>query len=64
MRDTAGSIAEIYSLGTGPHVQAETAVDPAVTGAQREFAGAQALAFLRGVPDLAAVALLVAALDS
>ncbi|MFC9508288.1 phosphotransferase enzyme family protein [Streptomyces sp. NPDC057002] len=46
------------------HVQAGTAVDPAVTDAQRAFAGDQALAFLRGVPDLAAVALLVAALDT
>ncbi|MFC9680718.1 aminoglycoside phosphotransferase family protein [Streptomyces sp. NPDC056948] len=46
------------------HVQAGTAVDPAVTDAQRAFAGEQAVAFLRGVPDLAAVALLVAALDT
>ncbi|MET9762428.1 aminoglycoside phosphotransferase family protein [Streptomyces sp. NPDC006372] len=46
------------------HVQAETAVDPAVTDAQREFAGRQVLTFLRDVPDLAVIALLVAALDT
>ncbi|WP_030240562.1 MULTISPECIES: phosphotransferase [unclassified Streptomyces] len=45
------------------HVQAETAVDPAVTAAQREFAGEQVVTCLRDVPDLAAVSLLVAALD-
>jgi hypothetical protein len=45
------------------HVQAECAVDPDVTAAQREFAGNQVVSCLRDVPDLAAVALLVAALD-
>lgn len=46
------------------HVQARTAVDPAVTAAQREFGARQAVTCLRDVPDLAAVALLVAALDT
>ncbi len=46
------------------HVQAECAVDPDVTAAQREFAGNQVVSCLRDVPDLAAVALLVAALDN
>ncbi|GAA2381894.1 aminoglycoside phosphotransferase family protein [Streptomyces coeruleofuscus] len=46
------------------HVQAETAVDPAVTAEQREFAGEQVLTCLRALPDLAAVSLLVAALDT
>ncbi|CAM5648829.1 hypothetical protein STAFG_2067 [Streptomyces afghaniensis 772] len=45
-------------------VQAECAVDPAVTAAQREFAGRQVLTCLRSLPDLAAVSLLVAALDT
>ncbi|GAA2761123.1 hypothetical protein GCM10010103_01640 [Streptomyces paradoxus] len=46
------------------HVQAGTAVDPAVTDDQREFAGRQAVACLRDVPDLAAVSRLVAALGT
>ncbi|CAM5683411.1 hypothetical protein SVIOM74S_10570 [Streptomyces violarus] len=46
------------------HVQAETAVDPAVTAEQREFAGEQVVTCLRDLPDLAAVSLLVAALDT
>ncbi|MFB6848488.1 phosphotransferase enzyme family protein [Streptomyces sp. NPDC056373] len=46
------------------HVQAETSVDPAVTAAQREYAARQAVTCLRTVPDLAAVSLLVAALDT
>jgi aminoglycoside phosphotransferase (APT) family kinase protein len=45
------------------HVQAETSVDPAVTAAQRAFAGDQVVTCLRALPDLAAVSLLVAALD-
>ncbi|MEU0386230.1 phosphotransferase enzyme family protein [Streptomyces chartreusis] len=45
------------------HVQAECAVDPAVTEAQREFAGRQVVTCLRNLPDLAAVSRLVAALD-
>ncbi|MFD8231816.1 phosphotransferase enzyme family protein [Streptomyces sp. NPDC059696] len=45
------------------HVQAATAVEPTVTAAQREFGARQAVAFLRNAPDLAAVSLLVAALD-
>ncbi|MEU0458458.1 MULTISPECIES: aminoglycoside phosphotransferase family protein [unclassified Streptomyces] len=44
-------------------VQAETAVDPAVTAAQRAFAGDETVRCLRTVPDLAGVALLVEALD-
>jgi Ser/Thr protein kinase RdoA (MazF antagonist) len=44
-------------------VQAETAVDPTVTAAQREFGGRQAVTCLRTAPDLTAVAQLVAALD-
>jgi hypothetical protein len=43
-------------------VQAECAVDPAVTAAQREFAGRQVVMCLRSLPDLAAVSRLVAAL--
>ncbi|WP_338783910.1 phosphotransferase [Streptomyces sp. DG1A-41] len=46
------------------HVQAECAVDPAVTAAQREFAGDQVVTCLRGLPDLAAVSLLAAALGT
>ncbi|GGY15877.1 phosphotransferase enzyme family protein [Streptomyces djakartensis] len=46
------------------HVQAETAVDPSVTAAQREFAGRQAVTWLRGAPGPAAVSLLVAALGT
>ncbi|WP_225101113.1 phosphotransferase enzyme family protein [Streptomyces sp. CoH27] len=45
------------------HVQAECAVDPAVTAAQREFAGDQVVASLRGLPDLAAVSVLIGALQ-
>ncbi|AXE89527.1 phosphotransferase [Streptomyces sp. Go-475] len=43
-------------------VQAETAVDPAVTAAQRAFAGDETVRCLRTVPDLAGVDLLVEAL--
>ncbi|MEU4466721.1 aminoglycoside phosphotransferase family protein [Streptomyces sp. NPDC024017] len=46
------------------HVQAETAVDTAVTAEQREFGARQAVTWLRDAPDLAAVSLLVAALDT
>ena len=46
------------------HVQAECAVDPAVTAAQRAFAGDQVVASLRDLPDLAAVARLTAALEA
>ncbi|MER5385129.1 aminoglycoside phosphotransferase family protein [Streptomyces sp. NPDC002688] len=46
------------------HVQAECAIDQAVTAAQREFAGNQVVAFLRRVPDLAAVSRLTAALEA
>ena len=44
-------------------VQAECAVDPTVTAAQREFASGQVVASLGRVPDLAAVSRLCAALD-
>ncbi|MGW0708346.1 phosphotransferase enzyme family protein [Streptomyces sp. NPDC002643] len=44
-------------------VQAECAIDPTVTAAQREFASDQVVAALRRVPDLAAVARLTAALE-
>ncbi|MEV0740816.1 aminoglycoside phosphotransferase family protein [Streptomyces sp. NPDC050549] len=44
-------------------VQAECAVDPTVTAAQREFASGQVVAALGRVPDLAAVSRLCAALD-
>ncbi|MER5210455.1 phosphotransferase [Streptomyces sp. NPDC002838] len=37
------------------HVQAECAVDPTVTAAQREFASKQVVASLRTLPDLTAV---------
>jgi hypothetical protein len=43
-------------------VQAECAVDPTVTAAQREFASAQVVASLRGLPDPAAVSRLTEAL--
>ncbi|MFF8935930.1 aminoglycoside phosphotransferase family protein [Streptomyces paradoxus] len=46
------------------HVQAGTAVDPALTAAQRAFAGDEAVRWLRTAPDLAAVALLLDALDA
>ncbi|MGW2635652.1 phosphotransferase [Streptomyces sp. NPDC001348] len=43
-------------------VQAECAVDPTVTAAQRAFASKQVVASLRSVPDLTAVSRLAAAL--
>ena len=43
------------------HVQAECAIDPNVTAAQREFAGARVVASLRSVPDLATVSRLAEA---
>ncbi|MCK8434939.1 phosphotransferase [Streptomyces sp. D2-8] len=46
------------------HEQAETAVDTTVTAAQREFGARQTVTCLRDAPDLAAVSLLVAALDT
>ncbi|GAB2729415.1 phosphotransferase [Streptomyces bullii] len=45
------------------HVQAECAVDPTVTAAQRAFASDQVVALLRSVPDMAAVSRLAAALE-
>lgn len=45
-------------------VQAECAVDPTVTTAQREFASGQVVAALSWVPDPAAVSRLCAALDN
>ncbi|MFD9438275.1 phosphotransferase enzyme family protein [Streptomyces sp. NPDC060006] len=42
-------------------VQAECAIDPTVTAAQREFASGQVVACLRSLPDLAAVSRLAAA---
>lgn len=45
-------------------VQAETAVDPAVTAAQRDFAGGQVVTRLRHAPDPAAISLLLAALGT
>nr|WSY57754.1 phosphotransferase [Streptomyces sp. NBC_00886] len=44
-------------------VQAECAIDPTVTAAQREFASGQVVVSLRGVPDLAVVSRLSAALE-
>ncbi|GAA3793880.1 phosphotransferase enzyme family protein [Streptomyces phyllanthi] len=46
------------------HVQAECAVDPTVTPAQRAFASDQVVASLRSVPDLAAVSRLARALEA
>jgi serine/threonine protein kinase len=46
------------------YVQAECAVDPNVTAAQRQFATNQVVASLRSLPDLAAVSQLTAALDA
>ncbi|MFE9441080.1 phosphotransferase enzyme family protein [Streptomyces sp. NPDC006602] len=46
------------------HVQAECAVDPAVTAEQREFASGRVVASLRTLPDLAAVSRLVDALGA
>ncbi|WP_371664621.1 phosphotransferase enzyme family protein [Streptomyces sp. NBC_00280] len=45
------------------YVQAECAIDPAVTAAQREFAGNQVVASLRRLPDLAVISQLVAGLE-
>ncbi|WP_327320069.1 phosphotransferase [Streptomyces sp. NBC_01235] len=45
-------------------VQAECAIDPAVTSAQREFASGQVVAALDAVPDLTAVSRLAEALDA
>jgi Ser/Thr protein kinase RdoA (MazF antagonist) len=44
------------------YVQAECAIDPGVTAAQREFASGQVVASLRALPDLTAVSRLVEAL--
>ncbi|MGQ4386230.1 phosphotransferase enzyme family protein [Streptomyces sp. SAS_270] len=44
-------------------VQAECAVDPAVTPAQREFGSSQVVACLRRLPDLAAISRLTAAVQ-
>jgi aminoglycoside phosphotransferase (APT) family kinase protein len=46
------------------HVQAECAVDPDVTAAQRAFASDQVVACLRSLPDLTAVSRLTQALDA
>ncbi|KOU75588.1 phosphotransferase [Streptomyces sp. MMG1533] len=46
------------------HVQAECAVDPTVTAAQREFASGQVVTSLRTLPDLAAVSRLADALEA
>lgn len=46
------------------YVQAECAVDPTVTDAQRAFAGGEVVRRLAGVPDLAAVTRLAEALAS
>jgi hypothetical protein len=45
-------------------VQAECAIDPAVTAAQREFASDQVVASLDAVPDLTAVSRLAEALEA
>lgn len=45
------------------YVQAECAVDPTVTAAQREFASGQAVAGLRNPPELTAVSRLVEAVE-
>lgn len=44
-------------------VQAECAIDPAVTAAQREFASGQVVAALGQLPDLGAVSRLIVALE-
>lgn len=46
------------------HVQAECAVDPAVTEAQRAFGSDQVVASLQSLPDLSAVSRLAQALDA
>jgi hypothetical protein len=46
------------------YVQAECAVDPAVTAAQREFGSGQAVACMRSIPDLTAVSRLAEALEA
>ncbi|WP_369241123.1 phosphotransferase enzyme family protein [Streptomyces sp. R21] len=45
-------------------VQAECAIDPAVTPAQREFAGNQVVTTLNSLPDLSAIARLTAAVEA
>jgi aminoglycoside phosphotransferase (APT) family kinase protein len=45
------------------YVQAECAIDPAVTAAQREFAGRLVVASLRNVPDPAVISQLIEALE-
>ncbi|MFJ1967101.1 phosphotransferase enzyme family protein [Streptomyces sp. NPDC087903] len=45
-------------------VQAECAIDPTVTAAQREFASNQVVASLRSLPDLAAISQLAAAVET
>jgi hypothetical protein len=46
------------------YVQAECAVDPAVTAEQRAFGSREAVAKLRGLPDLTAVRRLTEALEA
>ncbi|WP_369264786.1 phosphotransferase enzyme family protein [Streptomyces sp. R35] len=46
------------------YVQAECAIDPTVTAAQREFASGQVVASLRNMPDLAAASRLIQALET
>lgn len=46
------------------YVQADCAVDPAMTAEQRAFGSREAVAKLRSVPDLSAVSRLVEALDA
>ncbi|MEH0423467.1 phosphotransferase enzyme family protein [Streptomyces sp. B21-083] len=46
------------------YVQAECAIDPSVTAAQREFASSKVVASLRGLPDLATIFQLAAAVEA
>ncbi|WP_330309598.1 MULTISPECIES: phosphotransferase [unclassified Streptomyces] len=46
------------------YVQAECAIDPTVTAAQREFASGQVVASLRNMPDLAAASRLIKVLEA
>ncbi|MFM9541824.1 phosphotransferase enzyme family protein [Streptomyces turgidiscabies] len=46
------------------YVQAECAIDPSVTAAQREFASSKVVASLRSLPDLAIISQLAAAVEA
>ncbi|MGR6973503.1 hypothetical protein ACU639_28590 [Streptomyces cynarae] len=63
MHDTADFMAQTYALGSGPWTMTPV-TRGTVTAAQREFAGNQVVACVRGVPDLAVISRLTEALTT